>query len=207
MALTATNPWLPQKIKSNATLYVIPQDGTFYPENTAAEADLTKVTDKWKNVAAIKSISYKQDTEDDESEYFDANTHIRVSEDNTVIKKRTYELELERYTLVYEALFHGVANPLADATIAQMSAESETGVPIYRSTDPNVPVGVKMELWDAAQHKYLTRYFYANLKADGEQSLDGKILRPKITLEVIASTWNVEKLEQAMTGQTTAGDV
>ena len=199
--LTAVNPWKPIKIKANSTLYVIPQDGTFYPENTADEADLSKVEDaNWKNVAAIKTLNYSQETEDDEEDYFDATTHVRVKNKNTSITARSYEAELERHTLVYEDIQHGVANPLADATIAKMSAGEN--LPVFQSNDPNIPVGVKMELWDGSQNKYLTRYFYANLKADGELSLDGKILRPKVTLEVQPSVHNIQVNTEIFTGQT-----
>ena len=206
MSLNTTNPWIPQKISPKSALYVIPQDGTYYAESTSATADLTKVADdKWKNIAAIKTLTYKQDTEDDESEFFDANTHLWIKEKNTQITLRTWELELERYTLFYEALFHGAANPLSDETAAKMGAGEGEGLPIFQSNDPNVPVGVKLETWDGGQHKYLTRYFYAYLKADGELAQDGsKILRPKITLELQPSKWSVEKTEQIFTKQTDA---
>ena len=203
MALSPVNPWKPLKIKGNSTLYVIPQDGVYYPENTDDAADLSKVEeDKWRNVAAINSVSYQQETEDDEEEYFDAVTHTRVKNKNTQITLRSYELELTRYTLVYEAMMHGVPNPLSEETLAKMSADSEEPLPIFASTDPNIPVGVKMELWDAQQNHYLTRFFYANLKADGELALDGKILRPKVTLEVQASPHNKQLNTVAFTGQT-----
>lgn len=201
MALSPVNPWKPIKIKANSTLYVIPQDSTYYPENSAEAADLSQVEEtKWKNVAAIKTLSYNQETEDDEEEYFDAATHTRVKNKNTSINARTYEAELERHTLVYEAIMHGVANPLSDDTIEKMSAGEK--LPVFQSNDPNIPVGVKMELWDGNQNKYLTRYFYANLKADGELSLDGKILRPKVTLEVQTSVHNTQVHTEAFTGQT-----
>lgn len=205
MALSPVNPWKPLKIKASSTLYVIPQDGTFYPENTDEGGDLSLVeAGKWKNVAAIKSLSYSQETEDDEEDHFDAATHTRVKNKNTIITARTYEAELERHTLVYEAIQHGVANPLSDETIEKMG-EGES-LPVFQSSDPNIPVGVKMELWDGNQNKYLTRYFYANLKADGEMSLDGKILRPKVTLEVQASVHNVQLNTAAFTGQTEQED-
>ncbi len=204
MALNTTNPWVPQKISPKSAIYVIPQDGTFYPESTEATADLTKVEEgKWKNIAAIKTVTYNQETEDDESQFFDAGTHLWVKEKNTQISGRTWEVEVERYTLFYEALLHGVADPLADETIAKMSAGEGEGLPIFQSNDPNVPVGVKMEIWDGSQHKLLTRYFYAYLKASGELAQDGsKILRPKLTLELQASKWSVEKTEQIFTKQT-----
>ncbi len=129
MALNPTNPWVPQKISPKSAIYVIPQDGTFFPENTDAGADLTKVeASKWKNIAAIKTMTYNQETEDDESQFFDAMTHLWVKEKNTQISGRTWEVEVERYTLFYEALLHGVADPLSDETIAKMSAGEGDGV-------------------------------------------------------------------------------
>lgn len=198
--MATVNPWVSQKISPKSAIYVIPQDETYFPENTDDGADLTKVEEaKWKNIAAIKTMTYNQETEDDESQFFDAVTHLWVKEKNTQISGRTWEIEVERYTLFYEALLHGAADPLSDETVGKMSAGCG-GLPIFQSNDPNVPVGVKMEIWDGSQHKLLTRFFYAYLKASGELAQDGtKILRPKITLELQASKWSVEKTEKIFT--------
>lgn len=198
--MATVNPWITQKIVPQSAIYVIPQDSTFYPENTSDEADLSKVEEQqWKNIGAIKTLTYNQETEDDESIFFDAIAHQHVKEKNTQISTRTWEIEVERYTLFYEALLHGAKDPLSEETVAKMSSGC-AGLPIFQSNDPNVPVGVKMEIWDLSQNKLLTRYFYAYLKASGELSHDStKILRPKLTLELQASKWSMEKTEKAFT--------
>lgn len=198
--MATVNPWITQKIVPQSAIYVIPQDATFYPENISDEADLSKVEEmNWKNIGAIKTVTYNQETEDDESIYYDAIAQVRVKEKNTQISGRTWEIEVEKYTLFYEALLHGAKDPLSDDTVAKMSAGCG-GLPIFQSNDPNVPVGVKMEIWDLSQHKLLTRFFYAYLKASGELAQDGtKILRPKLTLELQASKWSVEKTEKIFT--------
>lgn len=201
---TTVNPWILQKIVPQSAIFVIPQDATFYPENTAEEADLSKVEEQtWKNIGAIKTVTYNQETEDDESVFFDAISLQRVKEKNTQITLRTWEIEVERYTLFYEALLHGAKDLLSEETIAKMASGSEGGLPIFQSNDPNVPVGVKMAIYDLSQHKLLTRYFYAYLKASGELTHDTtKILRPKLTLEQQASKWSILKTEKIFTKET-----
>lgn len=190
----------PRKITANVSLYVIPQDGTFYPENAAEEADLSKVDDAtWHNIAACKGGTYNQATEDDPEDHHDANTHTRVKKSNTQVTARSYEFETERYSVLFEACYHGVMDPLSAETAAKLKAGQE--VPIYQSNDPIVPVGVKMELWDKGK-KLLTRYFYADLIASAGQEYNGKLIRPKLTLEVSPSVWNKQGNEAQLTGET-----
>lgn len=184
----AINPWNVVKLSPKTALWVIPQSDTYNPQSES-KADLAQVEEgTWRNIAAIKTATYNQETEDDPSQFFDAATHVWNDEKNTQIKTRTWELELERYTLFYEALFHGAVDPLSQTTLEALQAGT---LNIYESVDPNVPVGVKMELWDGSKHKKLTRYFYAMLKASGDLAQDGtKILRPKVTLEVQPSKYS-----------------
>ena len=181
-------------------LYVIPQDGTYYPENTAEEADLSTVEDAvWHNIAGCKGGTYNQGTEDDPEDHFDANTHSRVRKSNTQITERSYEFEAERYSTLFEACYHGVVDPLSPETAEMLKAGQK--VPIYQSNDPIVPVGVRMELWDKGK-KLLTRYFYGDLIASAGQEYNGKLIRPKIKIEVSASVWNTQGNEAQLTGET-----
>lgn len=207
MALSPVNPFKPQKIAGNIGIFVIPQDETHNADSTEATADLSTIDEEeWvkHNIANCKSTQYTQDTEDDEEDSYDAINHVRVKKSNTTITARRYEFELERYSMLFEAVLHGVADPLSDATIAKMSAGEK--LPIYQSNDPNIPVGVKLEMWDKGNHKMWTKFFYADMKADGELSIEGKILRPKLTMEVSASKFNQHISEQAFTGQTGSKD-
>lgn len=191
----------PQRVAVGVAIYIIPQSAVLFPESTEESADLSKVEPSlWKNIAASKSMKLTQDTEDDEENYFDSFTHTWVKRANTSITGRKFEFELEKYSMLFEAVYKGVANPLSEETMAKMGAGES--LPIFRSNDPYIPVGVKIEQWDKRENKLTTMFFYGDIKADGELSMDGKILRPKLTLEVSASVWNTQENTAAFTGQT-----
>ena len=197
---TELDPWKANLTPGLNAIYILPQDDTFRPDNQAEEASLTAVSaDKWKNLANINNAKYSQDTEDDAVAYFDAPTSSWIENDNTYVKKRTWELELYNYSVIFDALMHGVANPLSDESIAKMSAGEE--MEIFRSSEPNIPVAVRLEIWNRSQQKLITRYFYANLKASGDLDFDDKILHPTVTLEVQPSVHNKQTYTTAFTGQ------
>lgn len=205
MAYTQVDAFAARKIPAAAALYIIAQDAVFNPDSTSAEADLSKVEDSaWKNINRVKTLNYKQGTADDEEESFDAPTSTWVKKANTYITDRTYEVELERTTPLFEAMYYGVADPLGEESITAMGAGQK--LEIFRSNDPYIPVGVRLEIWDKAQKKYKTQYFYADLRADAEMSYDGKIIRPKVTLEVSPSVWNMQENTENLTGQVQTGN-
>lgn len=198
--LTQLDPWKANITPGLNAIYIMPQDDTFRPDNQDDAADLSKApAESWKNLANINNAKYTQETEDDTISYFDAPTSSWIENDNTFVKKRSWELEIYNYSVIFDAMMHGVANPLSEETIAKMSAGEE--MEIFRSSDPNIPVGVKLEIWNRSQTKLITRYFYANLKASGDLDFDDKILHPTVNLEVQASVHNKQTYTTAFTGQ------
>lgn len=190
----------PRKITADVILYVLPQDGTYYPENTAEEADLSAVDETmWHNIAACKGGTYNQATEEDPEDHQDAATHVRIKKSNAQVRAREYEFDLERYSVLFEACYHGVMDPLSPETAEKLKSGQK--VEIYQSNDPNIPVGVRMELWSKGK-KLLTRYFYADMIASTGQEYNGKLIRPKIKFEISASKWNTQGNEAALTGET-----
>lgn len=201
MALSTVNPFKPVKVAGSLAIWLVPQSDTLNPESAEETADLSTVEDaEWRNIANCKSTTYTQETEDDEEDNFDAVTKTRIRKSNTTITGRTYEFELERYSLFFEALMNGVKDPLSEATATALGAGQK--VQIFASNEPNVPVGVKLEMYDKSGNLQWTKYFYADVKADGEMTFDGKILRPKLTAEVTSSVWNKQENTQQFTGQT-----
>ncbi len=201
MSLSTVNPWLPKKLAANSALYVMPQTDVYYPENNSEEADLSSAPkSSWKNIAHVKSCTYTQSTEDDAEDNYDAVTHVRIKRPNTKVTGWTYELQVERYMPVFEAMYRGVKNPLSEETLSKLSAGEK--LPIHCSNNPYIPVAVKLELWDGDQNKMVTLYFYADMRADGNLSMDGKILRPTVRLEVTSSPMAMAETTTDFTGQT-----
>ena len=198
---TPLDPWKPNLTPGLNAIYILPQDATFRPDNQDEAASLINAPEeKWKNLANINNAKYSQETEDDATAYFDAPTSSWVENDNTYVKKRAWELEIYNYSVIFDALMHGVADPLSEESIAKMNAGEE--MEIFRSSDPNIPVGVRLEIWNRSQKKLITRYFYANLKASGDLDFDDKILHPTVNLEVQASVHNKQVYTTNFTGQT-----
>lgn len=198
--LTAIDVWKPNITPGLNALYICPQDDTFRPDNQDEGASLIDLpAEMWKNLANINNAKYSQDTEDDPIAYFDAPTSSWIEQDNTYVKKRTWELEIYNYSPIFDALMHGVANPLSEEAIAKMNAGEE--MEIFRSSEPNIPVAVRLEIWNRSKQKLITRYFYANLKASGDLDFDDKILHPTVTLEVQPSVHNKQTYTTAFTGQ------
>lgn len=201
MAYSQLNAFLPRKIVGNMAIYLIPQSAVYTPDSADETAALTSVPEEeWQNVARCRTATYEVSTENDEEDSFDAVTKTRVKQENASVSQRRWTFELERYTVAYDAMYQGVANPLSPETQELLSAGGE--VPIYASNNPYIPVGMKLEMYDGEQHLLKTMYMYGNVRCDGNQTFDGKILRPTLTMEVEASPHNVQKNEAAFTGQT-----
>lgn len=200
MALSQLDAFLPRKIVGNMGIWVIPQSEEYSPSSEAG--DLTVVSDtEWQNVARCRVATYEVTTENDEEDSFDAKTKTRVKMENAQVSARRWQLELERYTVAFDAMYQGVANPLSPETQEKLSAGAEVPVPIYASNNPYIPVGVKICMYDGEQNLLKTMYFYANARCDGNQQFDGKIIRPTLVLEVETSTHNCMTLSAAFTGQ------
>ena len=191
--------FLPQKIVANMAIFVVPQSETLNPKNEAESGDLSAVADEqWKNLAACKQATFKPDTEDDAEDHFDALTKTRVKAANTQISGRTWTFALERYAPVFEAMYQGVKDPLSDATLEAMG--SGEAVEIYATNTPYLPVGMKLCMFDGNGTLLKTQYMYGDLRCDGDQTFEGKILRPQAVFEVAASKHNKAVFESSLVG-------
>lgn len=187
----------------NATLSIIEQDETFYPENTDSAANLKEVpAENWHKLANVNTVSFRQETEEDPVEYFDADTHTRVEDKNTIVKNRFMDFNVVNHPLLFNAVYLGIPNPTSEAAAEAMSAGSTEGFQLFASTDPKIPVGLKVEIFDNKTNLLQTLYFYGQLLATGDMELNGKISQPSIQFEVKQSTWNRGYNTAAFTGQT-----
>lgn len=187
----------------NATLSIIEQDATFYPENTDAAANLKEVPDEnWHKLANVNTVTIRQETEDDPVEYFDADTHTRVEDKNTIIKNRYMDFNVVNHPVLFNAVYLGIPNPTSEEAAAAMSAGSENGFQLFASTDPKIPVGLRVQIFDNKTNLQQTLYFYGLLLATGDMELNGKISQPTVQFEVKQSTWNRGYNTANFTGQT-----
>ncbi len=201
--MSSDNAFLPRKIVGNMALYVVAQTDTLNPLNQEESGDLSAVAEEqWMNVAACKQAQYAPDTEDDAEDFFDAATQTRVKASNTQISGRTWTFDLERYALAFEAMYQGIKDPLSTATLEAM--KSGEPVRVYATNSPYIPVGAKLCMYDSNRNLLKTQYFYGNLRCDGDQTFDGKILRPKAVLEVEASVHNTAVFAPGFSGATAA---
>ena len=187
----------------NATLSIIEQDSTFYPENTDAAANLKEVPEEdWHKLANVNTVTIRQETEDDLVEYYDADTHTRVEDKNTFIKNRYMDFNVVNHPVLFNAVYLGIPNPTGEAAAAAMSAGSEEGFQLFASTDPKIPVGLRVQIFDNKSNLQQTLYFYGQLLATGDMELNGKISQPTVQFEVKQSTWNRGYNTANFTGQT-----
>lgn len=188
----------PRKVVGNVAVDIIPQDETYYPTATGDTADLSAVEDAtWSNLANVATASYETETETDPENSFDANTLSRVKEDNVSIIGNRWTFSLERYTVLYDALVHGVRDPFSSAT--QTALEAGTPVQAYASNKATLPVGMRVRVYDNGGNLLKTHYMYGNLRCDGSQEYSGKLIRPQVVFEVTASTHNSITLGAALT--------
>ena len=187
----------------NATLSIIEQDSTIFPENTDEAANLKNVSEeKWHKIANVNTVAIRQETEDDPVEYFDADTHTRVEDKNTIIKNRFMDFTVVNHPVLFNAVYLGIPNPTSAEAAASMSAGSTDGFQLFANTDPKIPVGMRVQIYDNKTNLQQTLYFYGKLLATGDMELNGKISQPQIQFEIQQSTWNRGYNTAAMTGQT-----
>ena len=189
----------PQKVALNLAIDVIPVDATHYPENTAEEADLSKVEDTmWINLARCKQMQFNQELQSDEEDSYDANTRTRVKVKNETVIGNNYTADMERTSLLFDAMAYGVPNPFSEEAAAQVAS----GKPfrIHATNKTSTPVGVRMREYDG-EKLMCTRWFYAEASAEAGKTFDGKIVRPKLKLDVQASVWNMAQNDPNYTGQ------
>lgn len=192
----------PQKITSNIGIDLIPVDATFYAENAAEEANLATVAEEvWVHCARGKSATFAQDVQTDEEDSYDVPTRTRVKVNNETVTGNRYEVELERTSLLFDAMAYGVENPFSEDAAAAVA--SGTAYRIHATNKVATPVGVRMREFDG-QKLMSTRYFYAEASVEPGKSYDGKLVRPKLKLEVMASVHNVQVNDPNYTGQAVA---
>lgn len=189
----------PQKVALSLAIDVIPVDAVFYPENNAEEADLSKVEETtWVNLARCKQMQFNQDRQADEEDSYDANTLTRVKVKNETVVGNSYTADMERTSLLFDAMSYGVPNPFSEEAADLVAS----GKPfrIHATNKTSVPVGVRMREYDG-NRLMCTRWFYADASAEAGKTFDGKIVRPKLKLDVQASVWNMAQNDPNYTGQ------
>ena len=191
MAYSAINIYNKHLIKVNATVDIIEQTATLDPDNSATTGSLKSVDEtEWKNLANINTFKVTPETEDDEIEYFDPNTHTRVKDQQTDIIRYAIEMTAVNYPVLFNAIAMGVPNPTSAETAAMLSADSEEGAPVFANNNPNVPVGMRIKFYDNKTNHMQTLYAYANIKATGEQEFNGKTMQPTLNAEIQQSVHN-----------------
>lgn len=177
------------KTPVNIGLDIAPRTDEYKPENAETSGSLiSRIESEWKNLAMCKQATTEVATESDPEDSFDAIALKRVRVENPKVTTRTTTYEMERQTVLYAAIYNGVANPMSDETLAAL--ESGEGVQLGGTTDPKVPVCARERAYDDKQHLLWTRYMYGYLINAGSQTYDGKISRPQLQLEEESSIHN-----------------
>lgn len=174
------------KITGDITLRMIPCDETYRHDNTDAAASLKDAPeDKWvRGLPDVIEATFSQQTEDDPENHFDDLALTRVQRQNTTVTGRTYSLSLESTNARIEAIIAGVPNALT----ADLSAGVE--VDAFANNNPYIDAGFCLKAYDKKRGLIQTTYFYGSVRADGEKNYNGKLQRPRLTIEVQASVHN-----------------
>ncbi|MBQ8238943.1 MAG: hypothetical protein IJZ39_12460 [Oscillospiraceae bacterium] len=179
----------PIKTPVNIGLDVAPRTEAYDPYNTEETGSLiARSVDDWKNLAMCKQATTEVATENDPEDAFDAVALKRVRMENPTVTTRTTTYDMERQTVLYAAIFNGIANPMSDETLTALA--SGEGVQLGGTTDPKVPVCVRERAYDDKQNLLWTRYMYGYLINAGSQTYDGKISRPQLQVEEESSPHN-----------------
>lgn len=188
----ALDIYRPIKTVYNVALWVAPWTEEYNPDNVEDTGSLiTRATSSpgdFKHLARCKSSRTTVNTETDPEDAYDGLALKRIRNENPKVTTRGQTYEMERQTVLYAAMFNGVANPMSDETIAAL--EAGTGVQIGGTSNPKVEVCLKEETYDDEQHLLYTRYQYGYIITTGEQVSDGKLSRPTLTFEEEASIHN-----------------
>lgn len=190
-------------IPINAVLHIVEQDDTLRPDNADAAADPKAIDEsKWNLVAEVNTFKVTQETEDDATEAFNADTLTRIASKNTQVKQRGIEFQVVSYPVLFDAIAMGVPNPTSAGTAALLGAGAEDGFPIFANSDPKIPVILRVKKYDNKKNLLQTMYIYCSIYAAGEQEYNGKILQPTLTAEIQPSVWNKAVNTAAFTKQT-----
>ena len=183
----------------DAGLYVCEQTATRNPENGEDTGKLSNLADgTWKLMANVNTYQLSPEIQNDEKEFQDeGNSNVRVKINDATITRRTLEFNVVNYTPLFDAIVNGVKNPMS----TDYGAEQE--VPIFENSDPYVPLCFKL-IKRKKGVELQTQYFYGRLMVGDAVSYDGKIIEPKITIEVQTAKGghNVAINTAAFTGQT-----
>lgn len=194
------NVWTSQKIQGNIVIDAFAQNGDYVPTNSEETGKLTTAPEEiWKNLARCIDATHEQATETDPENSVDAVTGTRIQTENTTVTGHTWRFRLERYTVFMDAMYQGVKDPLSDATAEKLSAGGEY-MP-YESNSPYVPVALRLTFLDSNGKRWKRMYMYGNLRADGSQTFDGKIIRPELVFEYEPSVHTAAINEPRLTGQ------
>lgn len=186
----------------NVGIYVCEQTSTRNPDNTADTGKLTALTDgTWKLLANANTLTKSKDVENDEKEYFDeGGTNARVKLNDAVVTSANYEFSVVNYTPLFDAIISGVANPFS----TDYGAGKE--VNLYANSSPYVELCLKVVYKNKKGVLCKTEYFYGKLSSTDSIEYNGKIIEPKINVEVQPSTHNVFVNTMEITGQTVVTD-
>lgn len=189
-----------RKIQGNVTIDAFAQTEVYSPDNDNEEADLSAVdATLWKNIAACIDATCEPVTDQDPENHTNAITGTRYQTENVTVTGHIWRFRVERYTVFMDAMYQGVKNPLSDETAQKLSAGGSY-MP-YESNSPYVPVALRLTFTNANGEVWKRMYMYGNLRADGAQTFDGKIIRPELTFEVEPSKHTKAVNEAPLTGQ------
>lgn len=178
------------KTPVNIGLDIAVRTDDYRPDNADTSGSLmNRIESDWKNLAMCKTATTDVATESDPEDAFDAVALKRVKNENPTVTTRTTTYDMERQTVLYAAIYNGVANPMDDETLAAM--EEGRGVQLGGSTDPKVAVCIRERAYDNSQNLLWTRYLYGFLINTGSQTYDGKISRPQLKVEEESSIHNL----------------
>lgn len=191
----ATNYSIYKGIKTvfNKVISVAPwgtTDSTLDPTAPLGEDGQSNLVtfDDWKTLSRCKQASEDVATESDPEDAFDELTHTRVKNENLMVSTRSVTYDMERQTILYTAIYNGIADPMSSSTLEAIS--SGKGVKINETNNPKVKVAMKEETYNDTNKLLFTKYSYGYLIATGTQTADGKISRPQIKFELEPSPHN-----------------
>lgn len=197
------DPYATQVHSVNADVSVTEQTATLRPGVSDTSASLISLPEeKWHMLANINTVTKTPSTEDDEREYWDRATKSRIKDPHTRFVGHTLTMSVVNKPLLFDAIANAIPNPTSPETLAQLSAESEDGAPIFAANDPYVPVALRIEYYDGNGVLLYTEYLYAKIRATDAQEYNGKTQQPTITAEVQPSPHNRRKNTAAYTQQT-----
>lgn len=205
MSVTYSNldPFAKNVISVGSTVHIVPQSATLKPGTAEESASLKSVTaGEWKLLANISNMKISSETENDEIQYFDAETQSWTKDPQTSVTLTKIEISAYNLPPLLDAMLKRVPDPLSEEAQAQLSAGSQDGAPFAQANDPYVHVGLKIVLYNKKKEKIQEIFAYARIMVSGDQEYNGKTLQPTITAEIQPSPHNRILNTAAFTGQT-----